>query len=152
MRQWRLRYTIFDTRLADPLFPAFFPFTQNQQRSDFLLEGFETQPDGKRKLRRFYLPAYYRTIANRLARGGRAAEPAGAFLVTRRTADAVFEQITPYSDAQDAIRAQIECASRGCVLVGGRPEVPCVPVAPLSALRQVYPRSGTAPVTIFEAN
>jgi asparagine N-glycosylation enzyme membrane subunit Stt3 len=150
MRQWRLRYVAFDGRLAGPVYPAYFSFLPGRKAEDYLLDGWERTAEGTLRLRRFYRPAYYRSMAARLARGGREAEAGGAFLVTL-DAGRIWEEIREFNTAAEAEREQEKCAAAGCVLVGERPESPCVDVEALRVIRPVFRAPGTA-VSIFELN
>jgi hypothetical protein len=73
MRQWRLRYVAFDAQRAGPLYPAHFLFLRDQTVEGYLLQGWKKTPEGTMQWRRFYRPAYYRSMAARLGRGRRGA-------------------------------------------------------------------------------
>jgi dolichyl-diphosphooligosaccharide--protein glycosyltransferase len=150
MRQWRLRYVAFDAQLAGPLYPAYFPFLRDRKVEEYLLEGWEKTPEGTMQRRRFYRPAYYRSMAARLGRGGRAAEAGGALVVTRDAAG-IWTEIREFDSTEEAEREQARCAEAGCWLVGDRPEVPCVRVGALEKIRPVFRAPGTT-VSIFELN
>ncbi len=138
MKQWRLRYVVFDERMDDAFYPAYFAFLPDRRKTDYLIQGMERLSDGTLKSRRFYTPAYYRSMASRLSRGGRAAEPAGAFLVTPGKQGDEFAQIRSFDLASDAARAQAACAADGCLLAGDSPAKPCVPVEALTQFRQEF--------------
>jgi dolichyl-diphosphooligosaccharide--protein glycosyltransferase len=154
MEQWRQRYVIMDDRLAAAIFPVLFNFHPSARRADYLVEGYERQPDGKLELRRFYREAYYQTMAARLGRGGASAAGTGPSSVVLLSAPgAVYKQIAHFTNIQDAQRIQQRCAREGCVLVGDKPDQPIFPIDPLATLKQVYPTTrGPASVSIFDRN
>jgi asparagine N-glycosylation enzyme membrane subunit Stt3 len=150
LREWRMRYVVIDARLAGPFYQAYFPFLPGRQAEEYLVDGWEKTAEGTMRLRRFYRPAFYRSMAARLGRGGRAAEAGGAFLVTR-DASGVWKEIREFDSAVEAEREQARCAAAGCWLAGDRPEAPCVRVEALAELRPVFRAPGIT-VSIFELN
>ena len=152
MDQWRQRYVMLDDRLADPIFPVLFNFHPSARRADYLVEGYERQPDGKLELRRFYREAYYQTMVARLGRGGAAAQGTGPSSVVLLSAPgAEYKQIAHFTNIQDAQRIQQRCAREGCVLVGDKPDQPIFPIEPLAQLKQVFPTTrGPAAVSVFD--
>lgn len=152
MDQWRQRYVIADSRLADFAFGSFFYFHPSAHLSDYVVEGYERDPGGTVRPRRYYREAYYQSMAARLSTGGAGAPGTGPATVVQLSAPgAEFKQIAHFTHIEDARRAKERCARDGCLLVGDNPEQPIVPIEALTRLKQVYPdRRGLAEVAIFD--
>ena len=152
MDQWRLRFVITDIRLADFAFGNFFYFHPSARLSDYLVEGYEREPDGSLKFRRYYRETYYQSMVARLASGGLESPGTGPATVVQPSATGrEFKRVAHFANIEDARRMQQFCAGEGCLLVGDDPSQPVIPVEALTRLKQVFPEPrATAAVTVFD--
>jgi dolichyl-diphosphooligosaccharide--protein glycosyltransferase len=152
MEKWRLQYVAMDLRLADSLFPVYFNFLPEQHPGAYFIEAYERLPEGKPELRRFYLPAYYNTMASRLGLRGEASPGNGRIAVVT-IKNGLYSQINKFAKLEDARLAQQRCAADGCQLVGENAFEPIAPVPPLTQLKLVFPdHRNRSTVTVFQRN
>ena len=156
LERWRTRYVVVDERL--PLwpstgsvllgdYPAFFEYSPGHRRDDYIMMAYESDAEGKRSPKVFYLPAYYRSLVVRLfVFGGQAVDgQGGATILFLRPKTPVrpgsYQDVVGtkrFESAEEALAAEAACRNEGCVLVGDNPLVSCVALEALHRLRPVF--------------
>jgi len=155
LRASRSRYIVVDEKLpiwpSDNLvvgdYPQFFEYSRAHERDEYLLPAYRTGAQGQRKLKVFYRPAYYRSMAVRLfVYGGQAVDGHGGATIislqekTRPKGGSYQEVVSAkrYESAEEAMAVENVCRKDGCVLVGEDPMTSCVPLEPLQQLRPAF--------------
>jgi dolichyl-diphosphooligosaccharide--protein glycosyltransferase len=144
----RARYVMVDSRLPmNPrsprlgMFPTFFPYAPQIRQSDYLRQVLLKDDSGNWKPMTIFLPAYYESMAVRLAAFGGREIAAGDGAIVCVDSD---RRVTQYR----LVSAPAPTPPAGCLLAGLEPLTSPVGVAALTRFRRV--QGATNAVQIFE--
>lgn len=139
-----------DGEVARGNYPDFFVWDKSKNLADYFLMALEPAGQNQVRVRLFYRPAYFRSMAVHLFLYGAGAVPNPADvalaeveqkLVAAGKSYPILKNLRRFDSYEKALEAERACSGAGCILVSDNPQASCVPLEAITHLRPAFASS-----------